>query len=113
MGTFNRLRITIICPDCGGVQEAYIQYKFGSTWQYTYKIGDTITWGGNNHGKPELKKVKAYGIIESTTCIFCEKNNIPEEYDIVIENNIIQSVQPMDSYEDYMQEITGGNYLTL
>ena len=60
MSAFNTLIAEISCPNCDLKHEARIQFKFGNTWQLKYKFGDTITWGGNDIGNPNLNKVKAY-----------------------------------------------------
>jgi len=84
MGSFNILVAEVKCPDCGKKHNGRIQFKFGNTWQLYYKVSDTITWGGNDLGSPDLKKVKLYGMIESTVCPFCDKDHIPENYDIFV-----------------------------
>ena len=111
MSSFNVLITKIQCPECGMELEARIQFKFGNTWQLRYKIGDTIKWGGNDIGSSDLKKVKVYGIIESTTCPFCSKDSIAEEYDIFIKENVIVNVSPIKNTQDYL---TGnGEYIVL
>jgi len=102
MGAFNVLITESVCTNCGVKSPARIQFKYGSTWQFKYRIGDTISWGGNDYGNPNLKKVKAYGIVESTTCPSCSEDKIPEEYDIFIENNIITGIAPMENINDYL-----------
>jgi hypothetical protein len=84
------------------LHEARIQFKYGDTWQFDYHIGDTLKWGGNDFGSPELKNVKTYGIIESTTCPFCGKENINEEYDLFVRDSIITAVAPIQRVEDYL-----------
>src|SRR5690349_13085677 len=103
MGSFNVLITEITCPSCEKKSHAQIQFKFGNTWQLEYKIGDTITWEGNDIGSPNLGRVKVYGIIESTICAFCHKDTIPEEYDIFVTDNMIISVLPIENIQDYLQ----------
>jgi len=111
MSSFNILIAEIPCPDCNRPHEARIQFKFGNTWQLQYRIGDTIKWGGNDIGSPDLKKVKVYGIIESMTCPFCNRNNIAEEYDIFIKENVIINVSTIESIKDYLNG--NGEYVAL
>jgi len=111
MSSFNILIAEIRCPDCSKDHEARIQFKFGNTWQLKYRIGDTIKWGGNDIGSPDLKKVKVYGIIESTTCPFCNRDNIAEEYDIFIKENVIINVSAIESIKDYLDG--NGEYVVL
>jgi hypothetical protein len=111
MGFFNTLILDIECPNCGEKNEARIQFKYGKTWQLKYKLGDTIIWSGKDIGSPNLTNVKAYGIIESTVCTFCGKPDIPEEYDIFIVNNVIRSISPIESMQDYL--VGDGEYVCL
>ncbi|MBZ5858558.1 hypothetical protein [Flavihumibacter profundi] len=103
MSSFNILIAEIACPSCGNKSQVRIQFKFGNTWQLKYRVGDIITWGGNDTGSPNLGQVKVYGIIESSTCPFCKKNAIPEEYDILVVNNEITSVTPLVEIQDYLK----------
>ena len=103
MGSFNILITEIICPNCGVSSPIRIQFKYGNTWQLQYKSGDTITWGGNDIGKPELTNVKAYGIAESTRCLSCNEDKIPEDYDVFIKDNVITGVAPMKN-NDYLAD---------
>lgn len=102
MGSFNTLITELTCPDCGQQSQARIQFKFGNNWQFEYRTGETITWGGNDMGDPNHKKVKLYGIIELTHCPYCNKNSIPEEYDIFVADNVIVGFSPIESIEDYL-----------
>jgi hypothetical protein len=65
MGLFNTLITEINCPNCGRKSQARIQFKFRNTGLLEYKIGDTIAWGGNEIGRPNIPRVKLYGVIES------------------------------------------------
>lgn len=103
MSAYNVLITDVHCPDCGKISSGSIQFKYGNTSQLSYHVGDKISWGGNDIGKPEYKKVKAYGILQSEVCPFCHNCNINEEYDIFIEDNIIKSVKPMEDSESYLE----------
>ena len=102
MGSFNILITEIECSNCEVKSPVRIQFKFGNTWQLHYKIGDAITWGGNDIGNPNLTNVKAYGIAESTICPSCNEDRIPEEYDVFIKDNVITGVAPMKNIDDYL-----------
>lgn len=106
MGAYNILISEISCPDCSGKHMGRIQFKFGNTFQFIYNVGEVVKWGGNDIGSPDLKNIKAYGIIESTTCPLCKNNNIIEEYDIFIENNIIKCISPIENIDDYLLDIS-------
>ncbi|MCW3467936.1 hypothetical protein [Chitinophaga nivalis] len=111
MGSFNTLIAEILCPDCGKKHDANIQFKFGDTWQFRYQIGETIKWGGNDIGSANLMEVKVYGIIESMICPHCNKENIAEEYDILVKEDILVKVSPIESIQDYLNG--NGEYIPL
>jgi hypothetical protein len=52
MSSFNILITQVVCPNCGAKQQVRIQFKFGNTWQLQYKLGDKISWGGNDAHLP-------------------------------------------------------------
>ena len=111
MGTFNTLHTNIICENCGRQYPTRIQFSYGNTWLLDYKIGDKITWGGNDTGIPDLPKVKAYGSVESTLCPFCNYESPNDQYDVIIEHDVIKSVQVAESLDDYNEG--GGEYKVL
>lgn len=111
MGYFNTLITEMSCPNCGEKHEARIQFKFGNTLQLHFNIGDPLQWGGNDIGSPDMKKVKLYGVIESTACPFCGQDSFPEEYDIFVQDNIIMSISPIVRPEDYYNG--NGDYFIL
>lgn len=102
MSSYNILITESVCTNCGVKSPVRIQFKFGNTWQLQYRIGDTISWGGNDIGSPNLTDVKAYGIAESTVCPSCNEDRIPEEYDVFIKNNVITGIAPMENIDDYL-----------
>lgn len=112
MGFFNVLIAECKCANCGRVSKVRIQYKFGSTRQYEFNVGDTIRWGVNEIGNADLRKVKVYGIAESTTCVFCNSNVFSEEYDIFIIDNLIKEVSPISNIEEYL-DVNEGNFVIL
>lgn len=112
MGSFNTLISEVQCPNCNNVYEGRIQFKYGDTWQFIYKLGDKITWGGNDIGIPGSTKVKAYGTLENDTCSICHQNNFNNEFDIYIENDIIMTTQKMRNINDYFSS-DGGTHEVL
>lgn len=111
MSSFNILIAEITCPSCRKNCEVKIQFKYGNTWQLIYKLGDLITWGGNDIGNPNYDRIKVYGIIESPTCPFCMKSVIPEEYDILVIKNKITRISPLSEIRDYLNG--NGEYVIL
>jgi hypothetical protein len=71
MGFFNELIVSVQCSDCNNVYETRIQFKFGATRQLEYKIGNKVIWGFNEIGKPDLTKVKVYGVLGDDVCPIC------------------------------------------
>lgn len=110
MGAYNTLITDIQCQDCHRFYKAKVQFKFGDTWQIEYKVGDKIAWGGNDIGKPGLPKVKAYGVVESTVCPYCDYSN-EEEYDINIEKDVIKNVTPLFNLQDYNYDEDGNFFV--
>ena len=108
MGAFNILVTDITCDNCQNTFEGKLQFKFGDTWQYVYKVGDKIKWEGNDIGKAAIRKVKVYGILEDNTCLKCGKKVGLCEFDIIIENDIIKGVEKMKDIRDYYPQ--DGNY---
>jgi len=116
MGSYNILITDIQCPGCGKKNEAHIQFKYANTWQHKYRIGDALLWSNTRYdlGSASIRRVKAYGIIESTQCTFCNENILPEEYDVFIEDNVLRSCGTIEDPEDYLQYSPGeGCYFVL
>ena len=100
MGAYNLLKTKIQCIHCKKSFLANIQFKFGDTWQNEYSINETIKWGGADIGQPGLDKVKVYGILEVDRCQFC-KLQLEDEFDIIVEKDIIKGINLLANLEDY------------
>lgn len=100
MGAYNLLKTEIQCIHCKERFLGKIQFKFGDTWLNEYLINETIKWGGADIGQPGLDKVKVYGILEEGQCQFC-KLQLADEFDIIIEKDIIKSINPLANLEEY------------
>ncbi len=109
MGAYNILKVNIECEHCHSEYSTQIQFKFGDTWQHEYKPGDRLCWGGNDVGKPNLKKVKIYGIAEDNDCPLCFHQAV-KEYDITVEKDIIKKVMRLSDISAYDNDI---HYLTI
>lgn len=107
MGAYNILNVEVNCLNCNKKYSGRIQFKYGNTWQIEYKIGDKISWGGNEIGAPNRQKVKVYGVLENDVCPHCGQANNLYEVDIFIENDVITKIQPMESIEDYFDDDEG------
>ena len=109
VGLFNRLITAVKCSNCKREVETAIQFKFGDTWQYNMVIGNEIKWGGNDNGEPGNSIVMVYGIAENNICSHCGFEN-EEEFNIMIKDNVISTVSPIDSIEKYIEANDCGWY---
>ena len=64
MGAFNTVKSVARCPFFKNEQEWIIQFKYGDCWQYEYRIGDKLRWGGNQNGRNVGGNVRTDGIAE-------------------------------------------------
>jgi len=104
MGLFNTLLDhTEACPFCGCVQVWNVQFKYANCWQYEYRIGDTLKWGGNESGINTNGKVVIEGIAEND-CLNCHAEEVYAE--IFVEENKLKSVRllssPLPLEENYL-----------
>jgi len=108
MGAFNILITNIRCANCNNHYEAKIQFKYGDTWQFEYRLGDKLLWGGNDIGKSDTSNVKVYGILENDHCPLCKEENLNDEFDIIVQDDKIMGIQPLEDIRIYND--AGGNY---
>ena len=101
MGAYNILNSEVKCSNCQNTYQGKIQFKFGKRFQIQYKIGDKIEWGAYDKGKPGLTKVKIYGILENDLCPICNKLNLNNEFDMVVEKDIIIGLHAMENIDIY------------
>jgi hypothetical protein len=99
MGAYNTVTLDQVCPSCHNRVEVRIQFKYGDTWQYSYQLGDRLTWGGNSIGEPGAKQVVADGAVEGT-CPVC-KYEWPD-YEVWIEDDRIVDVRPASGLHDFV-----------
>ncbi|SFM73717.1 hypothetical protein SAMN05428949_0614 [Chitinophaga sp. YR627] len=108
MGAYNILITDITCSYCNTSHEVKVQFKYGLTWQLDFRIGERIQWETRyDIGTPGTEKVKVYGIRESDpVCPHCGHPE-DEEYDIIVEKDIIKSMSPMKNPQDYLNDDEG------
>lgn len=106
MSAYNTLFLKSLCRNCHEEVQIKIQFKFGDTWDYKYCIHDKIRWGGNDIGKPNLKKVVLDGVAEP-----CENCKETVDYLIFIERDIIESIEENKGQYDF--NLSEGYYLVL
>src|SRR5262249_30183452 len=90
MGAFNTIKAESACPFCGKTQVWTIQFKYGNCWQFEYKIGDKLRWGGNKKGRKVNGNIRTEGIAEGS-CINCSRNFINAA--VYVSDNILQKVE--------------------
>jgi hypothetical protein len=98
MGAFNTVEISERCPCCKEEVNLEVQFKYGDTYQHHYKVGDVITWGGNDRGKPGRSKVVVYGF---AVCPICDAEL---EYEVWLESDRIVAVKPATGTYDFVSE---------
>jgi Zn ribbon nucleic-acid-binding protein len=90
MGAYNELIAEVKCPRCNSKSDISIQYKYADTWQYTYKIGDLIRWGGNDHGEGTVDHALALGLADCPKCDAELELEISIERDVIISANVLE-----------------------
>ncbi len=91
MGAFNTVVVELPCPVCENSAEFEIQFKYGNTWQFEYRIGNRIKWGGNEIGEPGHETVLVGGIGGPCSC--CGIDTL--EFDLVVKSDVIVDVLPV------------------
>lgn len=94
MGAFNTVEISGTCSCCKEELNLEVQFKYGDTYQNSYKLGDVITWGGNDIGKPGRSKVIVEGF---ALCPICDAEL---HYEVCLESDIIVVVKPRSGTYD-------------
>jgi hypothetical protein len=73
-----------------------VQFKFGDTWQFEYRVGDRIRWGGNDIGPRDAKYVVVDGALEGDP-----PEDVSEDFEIYIEDSVIKRVLPASGQHDF------------
>ncbi len=106
MSAFNTVIVTWKDSKSGQSKDLRIQFKFGDTWQYEYRIGDRIKWGGNDIGSKNAKYVVVDGCLEGTPPEGCG-----EDFEVYIRNSTIEKVLPASERFDFVK--SAKNYVIL
>lgn len=77
------------CATCADGDSIVIQFHHGSLVMKSYRIGDAITWGKNDHGSPREGKFGVMGYQEP--CKYC-KHDIDQMWVIEFEENKIMGI---------------------
>ena|SRR3569623_2353010 len=94
MSAYNTVTAELACPRCGAVSQVHCQFKFGHTRQLRYRLGDTLQWGGNDHGKPGQHHVVVDGCVEGP-CPACRHDGDWDVY-VHVKENVIHGVEKDD-----------------
>lgn len=105
MGAFNRVLIAETCHRCDTRIERAYQFKFGNKWQYDYRLGDRLRWGGNDQGTPGLPMVLVPGVPEK--CRLCGYDE-DAEYRIRVEGDVLRSVDGPFRYTRFVYSSHSG-----
>lgn len=97
MGLFNTVHDDFKCPACGKTGPFEVQFKYGFTRQLDFKIGDTLTWEGQDVGIPGCEEV----IVEAIggPCPNCGEKYI--EFDLLLKKDRIVSITPIGAERPY------------
>ena len=90
MSAFNTVIALTRCTVCGNKGLFEVQFKYGDTWQYVYRIGDCIRWGGNDYGDKAAEVLRVKGL--GGPCPNCAADD--QDFAVVISNGEIVSVGP-------------------
>jgi hypothetical protein len=90
MGAFNTVKAEATCPYCSNTQLWTVQFKYGNCWQFEYRIGKKIRWGGNKKGQNVGGNVRTPGIAEEP-CGKCGKTSLDAV--VYFRNNIIERIE--------------------
>lgn len=97
MGAFNTVGLPWTVPGTCKVVEIKVQFKFGDTWQYEYRVGDTLRWGGNDIGDRTAKHVVVDGCLESAS----SPGGVPEDFEVHVVDGVIERVVPSTGRFDF------------
>lgn len=109
MGAFNTVLVSAQCPSCGVQGDVRVQFKYGDRWQYAYRVGDALKWGGNDLGVPGMASVVTDGVAE-TPCPHCGFDGEWAFY-VFIDRDIISRATPADGTYDFVS--AGETHLVL
>ena len=110
MSAYNTVTdVPATCPQGQAKVSVGVQFKFGSTWQYRYILGDALHWGSNDIGTPGHERVVADGAADSS-CPACGYEGDWDFY-VFIERDRIVRVTQADGTHDFVR--AGRSYLDL
>lgn len=100
MGAFNVVHADVACLRCGTESRVGVQFKYGSTWQHEYAIGDALLWGGNDSGTPGHHRVVVDGAVAGP-CPSCDFDGDWYAY-VQLQDDKIVAVEPATGVHDFV-----------
>lgn len=99
MGIVNKLNVEWTEPQSKKVYNLKLQFQYAETWLYEYKIGDALKWGDNKYdeGDKTAKEVLIEAIVENEDLL----KEVPEDFEILIKDNIITDAWPLEDKKKY------------
>lgn len=97
MSAFNTVVVPWTDPRSGQTTDLRIQFKFGDTWQYEYRVGDVIRWGGNDIGPKGAKYVVVDGCLEGDP-----PTGVGEDFEVHLRADVIEKVVPASGNFDFV-----------
>lgn len=99
MSAYNTVSAELRCPHCGGSTRTQVQFKYGDTWQFDYRLGDTLRWGGNDIGEPGRKHV----VVDGAAANPCSRCGYSAEWNayVHVENDVLARVEDADGSFDF------------
>jgi hypothetical protein len=94
------------CPNCHSLIRRTVQFKFGNSSQHDYLVGDRISWGGNDKGRP-AHRVQVLGVPEDCPVCGYDTDGV---YDVFIDDDVIVDVVPGREQSYQEAEARHGHY---
>lgn len=109
MGAYNTVEQVVPCTVCGRSLLVAVQFKYGLTFQFHYKIGDMIEFQNPEKSTPE-SSVVADG---AATCI-CPSCSSRQELDfyVFVQNGVIVGVEIADGRFSFVNPAQSFNILS-
>jgi hypothetical protein len=99
MGAFNTVHVAWPASPGSDLMDVKVQFKYGDTWQYDYKVGDVLKWGGNDIGKKSANRVVVEGYLDAPA----DYPGVPESFEIHIIQGRIDKVIPSTGTFDFVK----------
>jgi hypothetical protein len=96
MGAYNTVSFEWRDPTTNTVRSLRAQFKYGSTWQDEYRVGDVVSWGGNDVGDRSAKRVVVDAVLDDEPV-----GGVPANYEVHVVDGAIEKVVPATGAFDF------------